>query len=422
MTTAKRSIGRIEVCAELVADTPLRIGSARSTSDIDLTVLRDGRGRVLVPGDSLAGAMRAWASTAFRNEGTERENRLVNQLFGQAVGGGSERLANAGLVTVSDAAVDATVEARTGVGIDRATGAAAPEVFYSFEVIPRGIRLPLHIEVELPWEETNRSKVRAALGSLLQALGNGEISVGGMRARGLGEVHLDIEKLNIREFLYTDAVTTRKALAGGSKLELSMLSVADVEPRRRLIAVVEWSPGGAVLSKDAHDGLGVDTLPLMSEIGNGKLAAVLPGSSLKGVLRARAEWFCRTLAGTDVQPALTGSEFLAQISGITPVDLLFGIANRDQQDKEAVGRRGALNILDCYAKMNIDQATWREIVEAVDDQAVAHSVDKRATSIQRCMSPSIGLPAAQPSRCSTRFLRFEPLSGSHWSSRLISNS
>ena len=137
MTTAKRSIGRIEVCAELVADTPLRIGSARSTSDIDLTVLRDGRGRVLVPGDSLAGAMRAWASTAFRNEGTERENRLVNQLFGQAVGGGSERLANAGLVTVSDAAVDATVEARTGVGIDRATGAAAPEVFYSFEVVCR---------------------------------------------------------------------------------------------------------------------------------------------------------------------------------------------------------------------------------------------------------------------------------------------
>jgi CRISPR/Cas system CSM-associated protein Csm3 (group 7 of RAMP superfamily) len=385
MMTGPRSIGRIEVRGQLVADTPLRVGSTRSETDIDLTVLRDGLGRVLVPGDSLAGAMRAWASVAFPADDRAGESPVVEALFGPTPEAGKRKNGGlaAGLLTVSDAAFDAAVEARTGVGIDRATGAAAPEVFYSFEVVPRGTVVPLHLELELPVDETQRSEPRAVLRSLLAALSAGEIGIGGMRSRGLGEVHLDPATLSVREFLFTDATSTAQALSGGSPLQLDDLGVAPVALRRRLTATVEWAPDGAVLSKDTSEGLGVNTLPLMGSIGGGKVAAVLPGSSLKGVLRSHAEWFCRTLAPVDVQPATNGDEFLAQVAGIRPVDLLFGTVKRAQRGDEQgpESRRGALNIPDCYAEMALDQEVWRDVVDAIDDQAVAKLVDKNAKGL-----------------------------------------
>ena len=383
MTTGPRSIGRIEVTGTLIAQTPLRVGSTRSETDIDLTVLRDGLGRVLVPGDSLAGSMRAWATLAFPAADGAAESPVVEALFGPAPEAGKRKNGGlaAGLLAVSDAALDVAVEARTGVGIDRATGAAAPEVFYSFEVVPRGAPMPLHLDLELPVDEVLRSVARSALRSLLEALSAGEIGLGGMRSRGLGEVRLDT--VSVREFLFTDAASTAQALSGGRQLQLDDIGAARAVQRRRLTATVNWTPDGAVLSKDMSEGLGVDTLPLMGSIGHGKVAAVLPGSSLKGVLRSHAEWFCRTLAGVDVQPATNGDEFLAQVAGIRPVDLLFGTVKRtrrgDEQGPES--RRGALNIPDCYAEMALDQEVWRDVIDAIDDQAVAKVVDNNAKGL-----------------------------------------
>ena len=105
-----RSKGFIRVSGDLIARTPIRVGSSRSEGDVDLPVLRDGRGRVLIPGTSFAGACRAW----FVDNHPDAE--LVDHIFG-----GTDDKFGASLVTFLDSGVDSVVEIRNGVGIDRRT-------------------------------------------------------------------------------------------------------------------------------------------------------------------------------------------------------------------------------------------------------------------------------------------------------------
>jgi CRISPR/Cas system CSM-associated protein Csm3 (group 7 of RAMP superfamily) len=375
--TQLRSSCRVEVTGELIAITPLRVGSTRPEHDLDLVVLRDGLGRPLVPGDSLAGAVRAWAEARSNDESARRG---VATVFGPRAGDEHRRLA-AALITFADAALATEVETRSGVGIDRATGAAAPNVFYGFEVVPRGTRIALRVELELPADPAATEQARRLLGSILRALGEGDISLGGMRSRGLGAVRLDRASLAVREFDYSSRSSTVEALAGGRERSLQWLGASDhLRERPSLRATVTWAPHGAVMSKAAQDGIAIDTIPLMGAVEGGQVAPVLPGSSIKGVLRSRAEWFCRTLSARDVPPATNGTGFLEQVAGLRPVDLLFGSVKRADDGDARRSRRGALRVRDCYGTVSIGDKAWRLIRDSIDDQATAALIDSDPTA------------------------------------------
>lgn len=231
---------RLRVTGTLVALTALRIGSGRSTevTGTDLPVLRDARGRPLIPGASIKGALRSRMESLVRvvndDEALDlpalqdkvgdlakllehdadlkrlraksnnaaavdqytstfywKHSTLIDLTFGAQW--------TASRVFVRDALVDTSLwfgqyEVRNGVGIDRDTETASDGLLYDYEVVPAGTRFDFALSAEnmADWQ----------LGMLVLALApweRGEAQVGGFRSRGLGYVQLVAPKPNASE-------------------------------------------------------------------------------------------------------------------------------------------------------------------------------------------------------------------------------
>lgn len=213
---------RLRVRGTIVALTALRIGSGRS-SDVtgtDLPVLRDARGRPIIPGASIKGALRSRMEALVRvvheqealdlPDLEERQRTQITKLkedpklkhddlaLSRAIWQHSTLIDltfgaqwTASRVFVRDALVEADLwfgqyEVRNGVGIDRDTETASDGLLYDYEVVPAGTRFGFELVAEnmAEWQ----------LGMLLLALApweRGEAQVGGFRSRGLGFVQLE---------------------------------------------------------------------------------------------------------------------------------------------------------------------------------------------------------------------------------------
>ena len=194
-------------------------------------------------------------------------------------------------------------EIRDGVGIDRRTGAASDRIKFDRAVLPAGTRLPLHLVVEVI--DDGAANIEATVGHLIDALVNGEIGFGAARTRGLGEVKLEGPTVHRETFDRAGMLAILNARAEGAQAgtatnsdELkAKQSTLKPEVLPGLKATVHWSPIGPLMVRAGTDGLAVDSLPLvtMSETG---VRPLLPGGSVKGVLRSHAERLVRTVQGT----------------------------------------------------------------------------------------------------------------------------
>jgi CRISPR-associated RAMP protein (TIGR02581 family) len=228
---------RVQLDAQVIPTTGLRIGAGRD-SDVaghDLPVMRSADGRPFIPGSSFKGVLRASLEAALRsladdaamqtrlaclvliddsnqrdpaqrdpvqrcvtNADMERwrdelppdqltttilqHSCLICQTFG------SPWLASH--VVIADLPVDPTLwvgqfEVRQGVALDRDTSTARDAHLYSFETVPPGTPFTLRLQADnlAPWQ-------CGLLWLGLQPFIRGEISLGGARSRGLGQVQL----------------------------------------------------------------------------------------------------------------------------------------------------------------------------------------------------------------------------------------
>jgi CRISPR-associated RAMP protein (TIGR02581 family) len=79
-------------------------------------------------------------------------------------------------------------EVRHGVGIDRDTGAASDGAKYDFEVLPPGLSFACWIRCDIP--EASVERWTGMLALALRLLEQGELTLGGRAARGVGQVRL----------------------------------------------------------------------------------------------------------------------------------------------------------------------------------------------------------------------------------------
>lgn len=217
---------RVWVQGTLVAVGALHVGSGGEGADpvaADDPVVRDADGRPFIPGSSLKGAMRAFlerladAHWLQEDDDGPRHEQGVPCWHRLRAGGeedawdcwvqqtaryDAERIRAAlcpacrllgaphyaGRLQFRDLPLCAggpAVQQRTGVGIDRDTGTAAPKILYQFEAVPAGAAFALEALVENPSDGEFRTLLRA-----LWALARGDIPVGGKLSRGLGAVSL----------------------------------------------------------------------------------------------------------------------------------------------------------------------------------------------------------------------------------------
>ena len=323
--------------ADVRFDGPAHIGGSATLTGEAAPLVRDVAGRPIVPGTSLAGALRAALGPLGVDPavwGTEED------------GGGASR------VTVRDAVVDlgdAVPGERDGVAIDRRFGSAADARLYAREVIPEGATARLTVEIEsVAGTEVADRALLAAVRAVLKSDG---LVIGARSSRGYGRIALRRPAtVTARRYDTPDGFWSTRRAPAPVVLPAAALPAADV-----VEIDIEWSAATPVIV--AAGGLSAETpqVPIMEPdpAAPGRLRQVVPGTSIAGALRSRAELICRTVART---PTPEGID--AQIASTPLVTALFG---------GPAGAAGAtaspLTVRDCASTTTVLATEWVKMVQ-----------------------------------------------------------
>lgn len=371
---ARKINSRLKITGKLKAETPIHVGGYGESFETDMALAKNGRDEFYVPGTSLTGTLRSWFEKNFPAE--------VEALWGHQTGDKG----HASFVLIEDLPLSEQVqsELRDGVGIDRFYGTAADKAKYDRAILPKGAELKFEMTVEIG-ENQDEAKTKAMFRHLLEALEKGEVRLGASKTRGLGRVKLQNIKIKEDKFIGFDILEILKAkteekeeqekrfipfISFKSELQKTAEDKSIYEKLKpdtslQITITIKWKPKSPLMVKASYDGIGVDTLPLVSANRVGKVSLCLPGSSVKGAFRAQAERILRTFSG---ESAKGKKDFHDQIK-LPLVEELFG-GKKDQpknSDSEAERKRkerlglGALSIDDCYAEMGMDVEDWQKV-------------------------------------------------------------
>ncbi len=364
---------RLTITGTLQAKTPLHIGGLPDSTEVDMPLARNGQGELYVPGTSLAGIFRAWMERHFNNV------TALDEFFGsQQPTKKNKPKGAASRLLIEDAKVtlpaDLPEELWDSVSIDRRWGTVADGKKFDRTVLPKGSRLDFCLQVDLPKDIELANTMRAMLGYLMKALQAGQVALGAASTRGLGQIELISPQLLEVDWSQKDSLLSWL----GDELEAKKLdcktlieAIPTLVCRRPSILhiTIDWTPVGPLMVKASHDGIAVDTLPMISGVDDKKIALVLPGSSLKGALRGQAERIVRTVLGH----TQLSKEWLKQVQ-VPLIDYVFGAAKKAYKKKElkdskdarpSVPGRGCISVYTCYAK-NAQCTTeqWQQIETA----------------------------------------------------------
>jgi len=340
---------RWKINGTLTTETPIHVGGVGGDADTDLALAVNGRGNYYIPGTSLAGALRGWMSSPFCNNELEQLENSVNQLWGFQNKQGN---GHASFIIIDDAEIEQlgqTIEIREGVGIDRHTGTAAERFKYSRAILPKGVSFPLKITLDSQSDQDPHD-----LWQLLLALEKGDIRIGAAKTRGLGKVKLDNLVIHQQKFDHNNIFDV--LLNGGQSQKWEELKPKQYNCPAKLTLDIKWTPKDPVMVKSEGEGIAVDILPLVSQA-NQKTFFVIPGSSIKGVLRTQAERIVRTVCNWS-----TAEAFSEQVK-LDLVDELFGKAENNSNGKPQ-GKMSALSVDDCYATIEMETEKWSAVEQA----------------------------------------------------------
>ncbi len=348
---ARDVVAITRLIATATAGSPLHLGGWAAAPGADAALARDGRGRLVLPGSSLAGALRAALGQPWQPPPPGRAPRTapatpIEKIWGAADldGVGASR------VVVHDAPVSTPPEGvgrRDGVAIDRAWGSAADGLLYGRELVPAGATVRLELEVHsTAGSETTDLDL---LGRIAAALAVG-LPVGARTSRGLGVLTAEADVIEATQVRYDSPhdywETARKP---------TVVALPDAAPAEggALDIEVHWTPLGPVSVGSGQATPSVAHLPLAEQHPDHPdlLRLVLPGTALAGALRTRAEFICRTVSGQDPP-----EEFSDQLSGAPLAAVLFG---------HAAGVPGStaspLVVHDCPSTTTIPASGWDTI-------------------------------------------------------------
>lgn len=299
--------GKVRVRGKLVARTPISVGGMGAGDHVDLELAENGAGRLYIPGTSLAGPLRAWLEKSVDHA---KSDNVVNGLFGFiADKGGDDGIASP--LYIEDGVIDkkAVKERRHGIAIDEGSGTTKEGFFYTRALLPRGTSCPLEMELDIRGGiRDDKPHPAGALALIVEALQKGKIRFGACKTRGMGVMELQETEIDYYDFV-GDAgaldqwLNGEKAAKRGLKaLEIFDHDILNNNKRESVEATISWRAKSPMMVKSGRDGINADMMPLVSGVGGG-VAPVIPGSSLKGILRSQANKILNTIFDPEFDPA-----------------------------------------------------------------------------------------------------------------------
>lgn len=245
-----------------VCQTPLRTGGADGDTE---SVLRDSHNKAFLQGTSIAGALKEWLNS-------EASSDLAESLLGSSQA--------AGRLVISDALFEDDAQyVRPRLRIDHAAGSAADHG--KFDVAHIGVGAKLHFS--LTWLGTKEYVDELkTVEHMLSALNSGSIRLGAQKSNGFGRVTLTASK---RIFDMTDTADRRAWLDDVDDGAALTLPEEGSECSKVCFTVTGWMDSVLVRAAAAQQEEKGSYIPNLVEGGS----PVIPGSSVKGAVRARAE-------------------------------------------------------------------------------------------------------------------------------------
>lgn len=277
--TDAQIIGKIKITGSLILKSPLLIGDgAGETSDNfkDIHVLKNQDGAAFIPGTSICGVLR----DDFSNSAT------LQKLFGDADNFGKADTFQSAIQIDDVQLLNSQIIYRDGVKIDGLTGTGEKGGKYDYEAVERGAKGDLHILINLRGCHA-KENFKGAVAELLGKLKSG-IRLGALTSKGFGLV--EVENLNAQFYDFTKKADVAAWLTGknaAEKIEPAEKISADTE---NFVVDADFSFNSSVIvrdydvtEKERKDKIFAVSLKSLKDF-------VIPGTSLKGIFRHRAEY------------------------------------------------------------------------------------------------------------------------------------
>ena len=339
------------IIGNLIARTAVHVGSGTGNNLTDILIRRNGAGEPIIPGTAIAGVLRALASRlypslsgenecqAFSSQKNKRNSEIctcrVCQLFGNLNPSDTEQNpACASRVLIFDAVLkDAFMTAiRDGVGIDRSNGTAAATAKFDLETLPSNSVFEFRLELR-KGNDTNVDTDEMILAAILAEWQAGRAWIGGRRSRGFGgfclkDIHVFTPNLHdpkqLIAFLRSNEPWQEQAIPENPGWLDAHIQVPKIPEKDQSVPTYSWISVEFTLQADGplipHDAgtAGINGFYHAPLLLNCKDWAhpVLPGSSLRGVLRSHAERIARTVTTHQAQ---SKAQFLEKCPACDPL-------------------------------------------------------------------------------------------------------
>ncbi len=307
---------RVVITGILVLEAPTHLGNGDTDSPLDMPLLIDAReGKAMLPGTSLAGALRQSLNP-----------KEADALFGHVSGGTSVE----SYLLIDDALADSFErELRDGVAIDPKTRTAEENKKFDIELLSAGVQFSLSFELLVP--RKNGDKLIRSLATALIRLERGEIRLGKRKRRGFGKCRVTSWK--VCRYSMTDIKGLRAWLnyeendcvEGTSIADLLGINVKSLPTRAGFHMKAVFALDGSLLIRSGFGKPNSPDVVHLHSRRDGQDTPILSGTSLAGVLRARALRIANTVHGKGAGEKWT--------------DRIFGNRNIGNQRKELTASR-----------------------------------------------------------------------------------
>jgi len=288
------------VTVELVLESAVHFGG-RGDDLADMMLLLDPRESCpLLPGSSLAGALRSHLADVLGGYYSAEDGRVAT-LFGAVRT--DDKGSQSPLIVFDSLGIlpaEHHVEIRDGVQIDPGSGVAEDHKKFDFEILPAGTRFSLRFDLVVSGSSTEGELI-SLLATSLSGLAPNEISLGARRSRGFGIVRA--KGWRAFRFDLTSAQGWMQWLISDSANPMPSDVVSSVDlpsalrgarpghelngcedKRRRTVIEAKLSLTGGMLIRSAPPGPNAPDAAHLKSAGR----SILAGTSLAGVLRGRA--------------------------------------------------------------------------------------------------------------------------------------
>lgn len=292
MSSSNKIKGKIVVKGQIECLAPVHIGSGRAEYS-DMDIIRDSEGNVFIPATGFAGVLRhliALHTNAKIDSPREFENFWG---FTDEKNGQQSALCCTDLTLIENSTPK--VVTRDGIRIDNKTGIVEKTGKFDFELLECGSRPLFWLQMEFTYRESDEAFVKKTARTIYDLLKGGQIQIGAKTNNGLGRIRLveNAAQIHLFDFAHKTHVLPWLTQRFADDTRISPESLGKPfnwqEKRFRIKALLLLKNSLIVRSY-----AGESKMPDASQLKSDN-HWVVPGASLKGAIRARAERIANTL-------------------------------------------------------------------------------------------------------------------------------